>query len=163
MPELKNLVNSQEGFKIQLSAQAGAVVESNFLSLSSDPRTWFGFFFWNSFIAGTGWSVLESVDGIKTIFPSPIKSNIEVKEEPLEGAIEQTPLSNPEETQMSMIGSEIETTSGETGVLICSSRMGLTPMDLFNDIFTSRTDLTNFLNDYNCKESDNISLRPVFS
>jgi len=64
---------------------------------------------------------------------------------------------------MSMIGSEVETISGESGVLICSSGMGLSPMDLFNDIFTSRTDLTNFLNDYNCKESDNISLRSVFS
>ena len=64
---------------------------------------------------------------------------------------------------MSMIGSEVETISGESGVLICSSGMGLSPMDLFNDIFTGSTDLTNFLNDYNCKESDNISLRSVFS
>ena len=84
-----------------------------------------------------------------------------MKEEPLEGVIEQTSqlITNTEEAQMSMIGSEVETISGESGVLICSSGMGLSPMDLFNDIFTSRTDLTNFLNDYNCKESDNISLR----
>ena len=88
-----------------------------------------------------------------------------MKEEPLEGVIEQTSqqITNTEEAQMSMIGSEVETISGESGVLICSSGMGLSPMDLFNDIFTSRTDLTNFLNDYNCKESDNISLRSVFS
>ena len=139
--------------------------KSNSPSLSSNSRAFDGYHFWNSWSAGTGWSVLESADGIKTIYPSPTKNNIEVKEEPLEGAIEQIsqPISNTEEAQMSMIGSEVETISGESGVLICSSGMGLSPMDLFNDIFTSRTDLTNFLNDYNCKESDNISLRSVFS
>ena len=50
-----------------------------------------------------------------------------MKEEPLEGVIEQTSqqITNTEEAQMSMIGSEVETISGESGVLICSSGMGL--------------------------------------
>ena len=39
--------------------------------------------------------------------------------------------------------------------------MGLSPMDLFNDIFTDRRDLENFLGDNDCKDSDNISLRQV--
>ena len=34
-------------------------------------------------------------------------------------------------------------------------------MDLFNDIFTDRRDLENFLGDNDCKDSDNISLRQV--
>ena len=63
---------------------------------------------------------------------------------------------------MARIGSEVETISGEAGVLICSSGMGLSPMDLFNDILTNRQDLENFVGDCNFKETDNISLRSVF-
>ena len=33
----------------------------------------------------------------------------------------------------------------EFGILICNSDMGLTPMDLFNDILTNENDLRNFL------------------
>ena len=52
--------------------------------------------------------------------------------------------------------------SPDIGILICSSGMGLSPMDLFNDIFTDRRDLENFLGENDCKDSDNISLRSVF-
>ena len=94
--------------------------------------------------------------------PSPTKP--EIKEEPLESVIEQIsqPVNNTEEAQMARIGSEVETISGEAGVLICSSGMGLSPMDLFNDILTNRQDLKNFVGDCNFKETDNISLRSVF-
>ena len=64
---------------------------------------------------------------------------------------------------MARIGSEVETISGKSGILICSSGMGLSPMDLFNDILTERNDLENFLGDCNFKESDSISLRTVFT
>ena len=36
--------------------------------------------------------------------------------------------------------------------------MGLTPLDLFNDILTERNDLTNFLGPGNWRESDGIAL-----
>ena len=35
-------------------------------------------------------------------------------------------------------------------------------MDLFNDIFTDRRDLANFLGDNDCRDSDSISLSSVF-
>ena len=38
------------------------------------------------------------------------------------------------------------------GVLICSSEMGLTPIDLFNDILVSETDLKAFLSQNKVKE-----------
>ena len=94
--------------------------------------------------------------------PSPTKP--EIKEEPQDGAIElmSQPICNTEEEQMARIGSEVETVSGKSGILICSSGMGLSPMDLFNDILTDRNQLENFLGDRNFKESDSISLRTVF-
>ena len=118
---------------------------------------------WNLYPAETGWSLLESDDGSKTLVPSPTKS--EIKEEPQDGTIElmSQPICNTEEKQMARIGSEVETISGKSGILICSSGMGLSPMDLFNDILTERNDLENFLGDCNFKESDSISLRTVFT
>ena len=62
---------------------------------------------WNLYPAETGWSLLESDDGSKTLVPSPTKS--EIKEEPQDGAIElmSQPICNTEEEQILQLqGSE---------------------------------------------------------
>ena len=51
--------------------------------------------------------------------------------------------------------------TGEEGTLLCSKGMGLTPLDLFNDILIERNDLKNFLGPGNWRESDGIALRNV--
>ena len=63
------------------------------------------------------------------------------------------------ESSTSNIGEEVRTVSGHNGILICSNEMGITPMDLFNDIMTNPADLQSFLGADNCKETDNIALR----
>jgi len=61
----------------------------------------------------------------------------------------------------SNIGEEVRTESGHTGILICSDQMGITPMDLFNDIVTNPADMQIFLGANNCKQTDNIALRKM--
>jgi len=43
-----------------------------------------------------------------------------------------------------------------SGTLICNSAMGLTPVDLFNDILTTESDLQNFLKQNNIKCSTGV-------
>ena len=54
------------------------------------------------------------------------------------------------------------TPDGDSGVLVCHSDMGLTPMDLFNDILNNEDDLKEYLGKRNYKESEKISLRKIF-
>ena len=52
------------------------------------------------------------------------------------------------------VGDRIEsniTGRPEYGILICNSDMGITAMDLFNDILTNENDLTNFLHQNDVK------------
>ena len=65
----------------------------------------------------------------------------------------------PESLIQDAIGKKVETESGETGLLICSNGMGIQPLDLFNDIMTTQSDLQNFLGEENYKPTDgNIAL-----
>ena len=59
-------------------------------------------------------------------------------------------------------GSRMVTPDGDSGVLVCHSDMGLTPMDLFNDILNNEDDLKEYLGKRNYKESEKISLRKIF-
>ena len=59
------------------------------------------------------------------------------------------------------IGNCVRLNTGEEGTLLCSKGMGLTPLDLFNDILIERNDLKNFLGPGNWRESDSIALRSV--
>ena len=59
-------------------------------------------------------------------------------------------------------GSRMVTPDGDSGVLVCHSDMGLTPMDLFNDILNNEDDLKEYLGKRNYKESEKISLRNIF-
>ena len=58
-------------------------------------------------------------------------------------------------------GSRMVTPDGDSGVLVCHSDMGLTPMDLFNDILNNEDDLKEYLGKRNYKESEKISLRNI--
>ena len=72
-----------------------------------------------------GWTVLESENGLKRIIPSSMKVNVEVKEEPMDFQSEQpidvddifnqSNTSTQEELEMVKIGSEVETTCGQSG------------------------------------------------
>ena len=72
-----------------------------------------------------GWTVLESENGSKKIIPSSTKVNVEVKEEPLDfqselpidvdEIINQSNTSTQEELEMVRIGTEVETTCGQSG------------------------------------------------
>ena len=62
----------------------------------------------------------------------------------------------------SLIGQHIRTENGKEGKLICASGMGLTPIDVFNEIMTKPHDLRNFLGEENWKESETHALRKVF-
>ena len=65
-------------------------------------------------------------------------------------------------TTGSETGSRMVTPDGDSGVLVCHSDMGLTPMDLFNDILNNEDDLKEYLGKTNYKESEKISLRKIF-
>ena len=65
-------------------------------------------------------------------------------------------------TGSSETGSRMVTPDGDSGVLVCHSDMGLTPMDLFNDILNNEDDLKEYLGKRNYKESEKISLRKIF-
>jgi len=58
----------------------------------------------------------------------------------------------------SLIGRHIRTENGKEGKLICASGMGLTPIDIFNEIMTKPHDLRNFLGEENWKESETHAL-----
>ena len=72
-----------------------------------------------------GWTVLESENGSKKIVASSTKVNVEVKEEPMDfqsehpidvdEIINQSNTSTQEELEMIRIGSEVETTCGQSG------------------------------------------------
>ena len=62
----------------------------------------------------------------------------------------------------SLIGHHIRTENGKEGKLICASGMGLTPIDVFNEIMTKPHDLRNFLGEENWKESETHALRQEF-
>ena len=55
-------------------------------------------------------------------------------------------------------GEVVELTSGERGTLICSHEMGLTPLDLFNDIVTEPSDMKSFLGSDLSRDNDRSSL-----
>ena len=55
-------------------------------------------------------------------------------------------------------GEVVELTSGERGTLICSHEMGLTPLDLFNDIVTEPSDMKSFLGPDLSRDNDRSSL-----
>ena len=69
--------------------------------------------------------MLESENGLKKIIPSSMKVNVEVKEEPMDfqsehpidvdELINQSNTSTQEELEMIKIGSEVETTCGQSG------------------------------------------------
>ena len=69
--------------------------------------------------------MLESENGLKRIIPSSMKVNVEVKEEPMDFQSEQpidvddifnqSNTSTQEELEMVKIGSEVETTCGQSG------------------------------------------------
>ena len=69
--------------------------------------------------------MLESENGSKKIIPSSTKVNVEVKEEPMDfqsehpihvdEIINQSNTSSQEELEMVRIGSEVETTCGQSG------------------------------------------------
>ena len=77
------------------------------------------------FTTKKGWTVLESENGSKKIVASSTKVNVEVKEEPMDfqsehpidvdEIINQSNTSTQEELEMIRIGSEVETTCGQSG------------------------------------------------
>ena len=77
------------------------------------------------FTTKKGWTVLESENGSKKIIASSTKVNVEVKEEPMDfqsehpidvdEIINQSNTSTQEELEMIRIGSEVETTCGQSG------------------------------------------------
>ena len=70
---------------------------------------------------------------------------------------------NTESDKRPEIGNCVKLNTGEEGTLLCSKGMGLTPLDLFNDILIERDDLKNFLGPGNWRESDTIALRKRFT
>ena len=77
-------------------------------------------------------------------------------ERTLKRSVEITEMNTQSDTPQ--VGELVELTSGERGTLICSHEMGLTPLDLFNDIVTDPADMRNFLGDSCVKETDRSSL-----
>ena len=84
--------------------------------------------------------MLESENGSKKIVPSSTKVNVEVKEEPMDfqsehpidvdEIINQSNTSTQEELEMIRIGSEVETTCGQSG-----PRLKRKPVQLVNELF----------------------------
>ena len=60
-----------------------------------------------------------------------------------------------------LIGQHVVTESGKEGKLICGSGMGVTPIDVFNEVMTKPADLRQFLGEENWKESETLALRNV--
>ena len=58
----------------------------------------------------------------------------------------------------SLIGQNVTTESGKEGKLICASGMGLSPIDIFNEVMTKPHDLRHFLGEDNWKESETLAL-----
>ena len=65
---------------------------------------------------------------------------------------------NTESTVDPQPGEMVELISGERGTLICSHEMGLTPLDLFNDIVTESSDMKSFLGPDLSRDNDRSSL-----